>query len=364
MADVRELARLARDAEALKPGGPDALDALDHLRAAVFPRRHEADPLTALRGVLPQAADAAREDDALAILRAAMPGPDFVALRDVRGDLAPPLLRLAGSNSAILTAGEVVVLSGAGGRGKSTLALQWALAAAVPMGEVSPPFVESAGFEIRRGPVVVASYEDDPPVVRQRAARLCGAIPEALTLVAMRGWPLYGPPPDTPFYNARPEPLPAWAPFWCQVAARIEAGRKIVGTKSGPGIVVLDPAADAFAGEDSRVTAVRAFLHAVRREAARIGVGVLIVTHPSKAGLGRNGSGSHAVGGSPAWHDASRGVLYMDRMDSDSGTYRLKVEKANYGPWGETVHLQRESGGGTFGKTDPVRERDGQVRPA
>ena len=356
--DLVERLREIRDAEAEGPAGARlAEQKRNRLASELVPESPDPDPFALACADVLTLAEGGDQEGAAEMLRAALtpPGPRSKPLRYVSAELPEPLIRLAGTDGALLTVGEAAILSGKGGRGKSTLALQWALGAAAPMGETSGPFVPVTGFEVRRGPVVVADYENAPGIVRKVALRLLGAddpraIPEALTLTEMRGFPLYGPQAGA-HYSTEPARLPAWRPFWRDVATRLEEGRKIVGEDSGPGLLVLDPVADAFTGEDSRVTAVRSFLHAVRLEAAALGIGVLMVAHPSKQGAGAGGIGAHAVGGSPAWHDAARGVAYLRRTGegpADDAALQLRIEKVNFGPGFGTVLALRRLRGGPF----------------
>ena len=303
------------------------------------------------------------------------PFPYFGPLADAFGDLPDTLLRWGGKPGALLTAGEVLVVSGAGGQGKSSLTLQWALAAAGADGfhAVEPRYPgdtgfvaafpagsDSGGVEIRRGPVVIGGYEDLPAVMHARARRILAgpdsaadlppskAIPSDLTMISLRGLPLYGPVEDradgdrrAALYNARPGLLPPWRPFWDSVS-------RVMGPRDTrpPGLVILDPATAAFIAEDIRTAPVREFLDACRIELDELDAGLIIVAHPSKAGRNAGGAGADGLSGSSAWFDASRGVLYLGRCGEQENdhdpAFDLRGEKANHGPSFAALTLRRD----------------------
>ena len=254
--------------------------------------------------------------------------------------LPKPLLRRQGQDTgAVLSAGEIAILSGAGGKGKSTLALQIALAAS---GGASNEYRYAAGLEVASGAVVIASYEDQGPVIRHRirslADRRQAPSLENIHLSEMAGHPLYG-PPETGLYTARPEPqYPDWRVFWDRVG------------EISPSIVIIDPVAAAFSSEANRIEAVRQFMDALRLEAKRAACGILLIAHSTKAERSRyraegGAPDAGAVAGSAAWHDACRGVLTLDSRKS--GEFQLHLVKANYGTLWKPISLQR-SGHGPF----------------
>ena len=205
---------------------------------------------------------------------------------------------------------------------------------------------------------MLCSYEDQPSVLRHIADNLVEKanpstrIPAALSLMPMRGFPMFGPPDDQrgtgALYNAEPRPKRWWKRTWSEIERMLDDGRK---DRAGPGFVVIDPATSAFVGDDSRVSAVRSFLDAIRIEIERIGCGVIIVAHPSKAGVRGGEKGAEAVAGSPAWIDASRGVIAFKREEGgeemhERPAFEVSVEKANYGPsWNATRRLFRVTNG-------------------
>ena len=235
-------------------------------------------------------------------------------------------------DGAVLSAGAVAVLAGAGGSAKSTLALHLAMAAA---GTDRTDRREAAGLSVRGGPVVLAAWEDHAAVLRDRAARLAEAcdLGDAMRHVHLlpMSAPVFG-PADRPgggagLYNARPEPLPDWAVLWRAVAA--------VSAR----YVILDPVLSAFAGESNAAAPVREFLSALGREATARSCGVLLVAHSTKETRRGNRADDPPdpftpgmVGGSSHWTDGVRGALTLTADPADRRRPVLAVAKANWGP--------------------------------
>ena len=141
---------------------------------------------------------------------------------------------------AVLSSGEVAVLSGAGKSGKSYIALALAVAAAQDEAK-GRGYGEACGLRVAALPVVVLSYEDAPKRIDQRVAALdTGAsvrlIPDPPRLFhfdsTSRQW-------------GRSE---AWPLVWAAI-------REV-----DPGLVVIDTGPKAMGGETNDGGAVIAFL--------------------------------------------------------------------------------------------------------
>ena len=275
-----------------------------------------------------------------------------VPVTEIAGRRPDRLLHCAGRNGALLSVGGVLVVAGEGGIAKTPLALSLAAGmAALPDGTYGP--LHGGLFEGVGGPVLIASYEDDPVVSADRLRKLADAWDPSVDTAAlarvhvlnMAGRPLFG-PAFGDLYNARPGPLPGWDDLWSE-AKRI-----------GARLVVVDPALCAYVGDANAAAPVRDFLSAVTEQAAALRCGVLVVAHTSKAARGRNGNqrpdpyDPGAVSGSTHWTDAARGALSLlldPDQDAHPGALTLAVCKANYGPSRIRV------------VADPVRSRSGEI---
>lgn len=101
----------------------------------------------------------------------------------------------------------------------------------------------------------------------------------------------------------------------------------------GAKFIVVDTIADTFGGSEIDRTQVRQFVQAcLGRLAQEIGGAVLALGHPSRSGE----SSGEGTSGSTAWHASVRSRLYLDHAAKDqSGPFRkLSNKKANYGPQG------------------------------
>ena len=279
-----------------------ALDAADPSAAAVADARRQAQ--LALSGVKPPSlipiADAPD----------GQPAPVLWADRDSRLD-------------AVLSEGEICLLSAAGGTGKSylTLALAAAASAAHDKGEA---YGASCGLRVRPGPVVLISYEDTDQRIKYRL-RTMGKLNDSRHVYILRD-------PDPLYFvdsrsRGRAEESPGWSLLW-------ESIREMQ-----PSLVVIDPAGSALEGAaQGESQPVRAFVRAVERESRNGGWGTLVVAHDNKTHRNTVSSGgdlnSGAVSGSAAWIDAARAILFLRTISNKRRL--LTALKANYGTrgWG------------------------------
>ena len=227
-----------------------------------------------------------------------------------------------------MSIGEPAILSGAGGTGKSYVALALALSA-VRAGEGGNG--DALGFGLRGGPVLLVAYEDSGPRLAGRMGRIAGGrknIPGGLHVMPDPG-PLFQ--TGGPRQPGKVEPTATWAALW-QAAMALR-----------PSLIILDPAAELIEGADANQPGpVRAFMRALAAESERHNAGVLIVAHDTKEARNnaRDGNmpGAGAVAGSAAWQDRARGVAYMGPapMGSVPGGRQIDVIKSNHGRdgWG------------------------------
>ena len=226
-----------------------------------------------------------------------------------------------------------------GGAGKSTLACQLALEVATAPAEGQG---HTVGLTVAPGNVVILTYEDQRWRVQDRVQRIAKALEKGQEATAWAmgggigvceaaGWPLFGVEGGGHIGQA-PQRLAVWRPLWDAIAAR------------APRLVVIDPALAAFNGDDARVSAVRAFMDALRQELEALGAGLILVAHSTKAAQGIDPG---AVSGSAAWTDAARTALLLQQPQDRTTAWGLATIKANYcgsfktdleaiyGPYGE-----------------------------
>ena len=252
------------------------------------------------------------------------------SINSINDPLPAPLLSLAGKG-ALLSAGEVCMLSGEGGIAKSALAV----GLAVDVANAADGAVSQAGpLRWHGGPAstLLVCYEDHAAHVASRARRYaerqaCDGL-DRVALLSLEQ-PMYGPAESltggAALYNARPQPLAGWHDV---AAAAAETGARLI---------VIDPAGEAFAGEHNNVSAVREFLRALRGLAAAHEAGVILIGHSNKAARKKEKNpdlfDSGLVSGSAAWHDGVRGVLSLQwRIGGAAGTRDLVCPKSNHGP--------------------------------
>ena len=248
-----------------------------------------------------------------------------------------------------LSAGRVALLTGPGGVGKSRLVLQ--LAAGISSGGEenedawigAPRGVISLGtaVEPEGSPVVYASWEDEPEEVWRRLSEISGdaapwVTPERLHQLHIADMAGHG---------------PIWAPSGSRhisaLASITEAGEELrwrcEGVKAR--LLVLDPLAAAYAGDENARGLVRAFVSDWDAWGRAHGCAVLLVAHPPKSNA--------LYAGSTDWQGAVRNMWALDKgqrgkapgrgqEDNRPLEWRLSCEKSNYGPKPEPLHLDWE----------------------
>jgi RecA-family ATPase len=113
-----------------------------------------------------------------------------------------------------------------------------------------------------------------------------------------------------------------------------------------PALIVIESAADVFAGNENDRSQVRQFVSILRRLSIKSDAAVVLIAHPSLTGMA-SGTGTS---GSTGWNNSVRSRLYFsaararDGDDADPDVRELKVMKSNYGPAGEVVRLRWRRG--------------------
>ena len=267
-----------------------------------------------------------------------------------------------------LPANRVLLFTGAGGAGKSRLALQLgaALAAGVPEHWLPSEALLRSGAlgpdkltpdPDKAAPVVFASYEDEADEAQRRLRRLAAggatgkyagkgrlgyAEPSArdgrLHYMDLAGaGPIWGPAHER-HVSSRAKPLPAWdrvTKFAASVRARL---------------LILDPSAGAFGSNENDRAAVREFVSALDRWAREHDCAVLLVSHPPKPPTDAKAKAAK-YSGSTDWRNAARTVWTLGECgvkECKCGRLVLEVDKASYVKRPEPVHVEdlwRDAGG-------------------
>ncbi|TYL87798.1 AAA family ATPase [Bradyrhizobium cytisi] len=225
-----------------------------------------------------------------------------------------------------IPAGDVTILSGDGGGGKTTVALQLALAVERSLGDWLGTVAES-------GPVIFFSGEEPQAEMRRRlhrVARKRGLEPGDLDRLHFH----FADPDACLLGIAQRDGTMAPTPLFASLAA---AARDI-----RPALMVVDSVAATFGGNQNDRVHARTFVGLFRTLARQVDCAILLLDHPSLSGI-TSGTGR---GGSMDWQNATRARLHLESVDGEDGSTGrvLEVKKLNYGPAGEKVRLQWEDG--------------------
>lgn len=227
-------------------------------------------------------------------------------------ELKPRLFHVEG----LIPAREVTLLYGDGAAGKSLLALQLARSTAL-----ARPWI---GIEVAGGIALVVSAEDAYDEIERRLVDInrhddtVMADLDRLEIISLVER-------EAVLARANKQGVLELTPLFGQIEAKIRELR--------PCLVVLDTLADLFSGNENDRGQARQFVGALRRVASRYDTTIVLLAHPSLAGL-NSGTG---LSGSTAWNNSVRSRLYLERLKSDEDGSQpnpdarvLKTMKANY----------------------------------
>lgn len=216
----------------------------------------------------------------------------------------------------------VTLLSGDGGLGKSLLMQQ--LATHATLG------INWLGLEIRKCKAFGLFCEDSNEELWRRQDKICKAAGYPLEAMYRFNW-LSGEGID-----------PILMEFESGDRGRLsQLFDELVGfmRKFEPELIIIDTAADTFAGDENRRTHVRNFVNrCLKAFAQEFNATVILTSHPSRMGMA-DGSG---LSGSTAWNNSVRSRLYLTRPmgANDSDIRVLESKKSNYGPAGSEIRLK------------------------
>lgn len=229
----------------------------------------------------------------------------------------------------LIPQGNVTMLSGDGGHGKSLLAQQ--LMTALALGR---PWL---GRDTKPVRVLGVFCEDDLAELQIRQDAInrhygcsMGDVAESMLLASRVDRDSYLCRFDR--WGERMEPTPLWRD--------IRATAKELGAQ----LVVLDTARKTFGGNEISDRQVSRYIVMLRRLAIELDGAVLFTLHPSNEGLA-SGSG---IAGNRAWRNEVRSMMYLTDAGKDAEKEPdrriLRVKKSNYGPPGGKIELRWRHG--------------------
>ena len=268
----------------------------------------------------------------------AAPAPAFVPITPASWKGTEPLKQefLA---SARIPCGDLTILSGNGGSGKTEIAVQLLV-------YVAAGLADWLGSTIENGAALFLSCEEPEPNIRDRIERICKH--RDIDPHTINDLHLLFPELDATWLahvgrdnRLTRAPLMDWLEGWIK--------------QYSPRLVVIDSIAAVFDGDAIARRQVRAFLAMLRKIARETGVAIMLLDHPSVRGMA-DGSGT---ANSVDWRNSVRSLLHLSDPDKDDVDQRLlEVKKSNYGRTGEKVTL-RWSGltftTGAAGSASPYR---------
>lgn len=219
-----------------------------------------------------------------------------------------------------LPCGEVSLLAGHGGGGKSAIALMLAICVAA-----GRPFY---GLHVQRRRVAFVSLEDGEQVLHWRLSRACAWL--GVDLAPLAGW--------LSLFDASSAEA-ALIRDTREGAELTPAYDNLQGLVAGFGGLIVDGASDAFDCNENERRSVRKFIRALRNLVPADGF-VLLLAHVDKF-TARGNTTSQAYSGSTAWSNSVRARWFLQpETEADESDLLLTVQKANHAKAGAQLRLQ------------------------
>ena len=221
---------------------------------------------------------------------------------------------------------KVTLLSGDGGLGKSLLMQQ--LMTSTATGQ------DWLGLKARKCRAFGLFCEDDNDELWRRQQAICDSMSISLEACFNMQW-LSGDGIDPVLMEFSGGDAGKTTPLFDQLIDYLEWWEAE--------LVIIDTAADTFAGNEISRIQVRNFINrALRVIATRLGATVMLTSHPSVAGM-RDKSG---LSGSTAWNNSVRSRLYLTRPEGEtnSNVRLLQMKKSNYGSTDPEIRIVWQNG--------------------
>lgn len=216
-----------------------------------------------------------------------------------------------------LWAGEVTIVSGHGGAGKSTVM-------GVQLGAHLAVGAEFLQLETRRARVAYYSAEDPLGVVMRRLDKVCRLAGLDVAQVRERFHLLDASDGDgVLFVERRLEGTRAGVetPAYAALAQYVE--------EHAIDVLIVDNASDVYGGDEINRPMVRSFIRSLAKLVRSRGGAVVLLMHVDKRAARGTAGGSDNYSGSTAWHNSARSRLFLE--SKGEGTLKLTHEKSNYG---------------------------------
>jgi RecA-family ATPase len=226
-----------------------------------------------------------------------------------------------------IPAADVTILSGDGGGGKTTTALQLAVSVAADLGDW-------LGTTCEAGPVIFFSAEEPENEMRRRLERV--ARKRGLEAADIKNLHFHFAEPDKCTLGTGRPNLPIGA---TPLFEALREAAKVI----RPRLICVDSNAATLGGNYLDRVHARTFVSLFRQLAREADCAVLLLDHPSLSGM-TNGTGR---AGNMDWQNAVRALLYLRTAENEQGATagrELEVMKSNYGPRGEKQKLRWEDG--------------------
>ena len=210
--------------------------------------------------------------------------------------------------------GEVTLLSGHGEAGKTFIGLM--LAISVALGR------SLFGIAVERSRAVFVSLEDDGDKIRWRISLICKVWD--IDPLDLDGWLTVLDGTEYPEMYVAPH---KWAsgeatPTYAQLLQRV--------VDIDAGLIVIDNASDAFAGDENIRTMVRSFLRSLKQIAKASNGGVVLLSHVNRETAKGGFNDKEGYSGNTAWHNSVRSRLFL-KKNKQTGLLTLSQEKSNHG---------------------------------
>lgn len=233
--------------------------------------------------------------------------------------------------SGLIPSNTVTLLTGNGGEGKSLLALQLLKCARTGTAWL--------GRGVQQVRAMGIFCEDDEDELMRRSEGVL--TPDGLHFYDLDGLTFFDRDGlDSLLYEAQfNDPIGRTTAFFERVWETVRA--------DGAELLVLDSLYNFFGGNENVRGQVNHFIGELKRLGRKLGCAIVLVGHPSRAGMGPGGDGT---AGNTAWHNSVRSRLYLHRKKHPSGDPEkkgplvLEHMKANYGQALDVIEVEYDSG--------------------